>query len=332
MGVETKRKSSFGFDVLAGTLSGSVEAQRTDIDGPVSRMRGLKKESNHTIGNGVAHEQATTRTSAMTDADGNETSSEVRSSSTNKIKMGEDGSVGVGKERKLSGAIENSYGRSAGGIGCSGAVTVNIIEIPKGDAPLYAVVVTINAGLAAEASHEVKRGSARGSLSAHAGAEAQLTQTHVLDPQGVKQYLAGLDAVANGGKATGGPREFGVLYKAMHGLGSADDLVAGAAATMGSPDAARGMAVDDSIELTTKVSGGADASVGAGPVGASGGASGEVYRSVKIARVAGGQGQDLVEVSVTFGDSSDIHGALTATALGVSASVGRKAWDSSSEA
>lgn len=337
MGKETTRKKSFGFDVLAGTVKRSVSVETTDSDETGTMTSGASRESSVELGGGLAYTKSGTRSKSRADADGNKHATEVTREDTTKVIAKDDGTVGVGREKKLSGAIENSFGKATGGVGCGGAVTANIIELPhEGAESEYAVIVTINVGLAVEAggekTGEVAKGKLAGSLSAKAGAEGELTQTRILDRAGAKSYLDAIDAVSNGGKPSSDKREIEVLYRAVNGLGSVDEILYGAAATLGSSNAAKAMGVDESIELTTKVSAGIDASASYGGAGASGGASGEVYRGMKIGRVAGNPGQELVEITVTFGDSSDIHGALTGAALGVSATYGQKAWDSSNEA
>lgn len=333
-GTETTRKRSFGFDLLAGKVSQSISVERTEVDDLGKHTSGMTKGSETKIGGGIARTDTTSRKRSS----GGKTV-ETGATTTSSLKMGEDGSYGYGKEKKLSGAIENSFGKATGGAGLNGGFTTNIIQIPgSAGEPLYAVVTTINVGLAVEAGLEkeadvAKRQKVKAAISAKGGIEAQITQTHVLDQAHVKDYLRYLDKVANGsGVPNSDKPELNVLFKAMRAAENIDELMLGAASTLGSSDAAKTMAVDESVELTTKVTGEVEGTAGLGPLGASGGTKGELYRSLKIGRVTGKPGQELIEVAVTFGTSSDVHGALTGSALGVTASVGGKAWSAEQEA
>jgi len=326
-GTSKTQKRTFGFNVLAGTVEESIEAERTESHEAGSETVGGSRSKSTKIGHGVTTTDKRGKSSSRTDADGNTTSKSSSVEDTHSLKMGEDGSIGVGRGKKLSGEIENKYGKATGGAGLDGAITANIVELPheEGTPAIYAVVTTIDvaialeAGLAKETDKKKKvKGSA--SLSVSAGAAAQLTTTHVLDQAEVKRYLASLDAIANGGKAPEGKREFDVLYKAVQGLGTVDEILNGFAATLGGSDAAKDLQPDESVELTAKVSGGFDGGASAGPLGASGGAAGELYRSMKIGKVTDNAGRELVEVALAFGDSSEVHGKLTGTAFGVSVS------------
>jgi hypothetical protein len=331
-GTETTKKRTFAFNVFAGEIEKTIEAERTETHEAGSETSSISRGTKTKIGGGVTQTKKAGRKQSKTDASGNTSSSESEVETSRSLKLGEDGSVGAGAGKKLSGAIENKYGKATGGAGLDGGVTTNIIEIDRGDQePLYAIVTTVNVALALEAGVE-KGKKAKAGVSVKAGAEASLTTTHVMDQTEAKRYLGTLDAVANGGKASEDKKEFGVLYKAVHGLGTVDEILYGAASAMGSSDAAKDMAVDESVELTTKVSAGADASGSYGPVGAQGGGSKELYRSMKIGRVAGKAGQELIEVSMTFGESSEIHGKLTGSALGVSMAYGGKQSESQDQA
>lgn len=330
-GTETTKKRTFSFNVFAGTIEKAIEAERKEVHEAGSDTSGISRGSKTKIGGGgVSQTKTAGRKSSQEDADGNTTSKERSVETTHSAKLGEDGSVGYGAGKKLSGAIENKYGKATGGAGLDGGVTTNIIEIDQGDGkePLYAIVTTVNVAIALEAGLEKEKAAAKSkakaSVSVKTGAEASLTTTHVMDQADAKRYLASLDTIANGGKASDDKKEFGVLYKAVQGLGTVDEILYGAASAMSSSDAAKEMKVDESVELTTKVSGGIDGAASFGPVGAEGGGAKELYRSMKIGRVAGRAGQELIEVSMTFGEKSDIHGKLTGSALGVSMSYGGK--------
>lgn len=341
-GTTKSRKQSFGFDVLAGKLSATVAEERVDRDEAGTSTSTRSSSATAKLGGGATVGYSTHQRDARTDEDGNVVhATEKSASTTGKYIAREDGTVGVGRGRSLAGAIENSFGKATGEVGLDGAVTTNIVEIPQpqGEDPLYAVVVTIDVGLAVQAGIEREQevgkknpAKVKAALSAHAAAAGQLTHTRVLDEQQTKRYLAHLDKVAGGAKPPSSEPELDTLYKALHGLGSVDDVAAGALAQLGSSDAARAMDVDESIELTAKVSAGVDASLGVAGLGASGGAEGERFRTLKIGRVSGKPGQELVEIAVSFGGSSELHGALTASALGVSASYGAKTWGASQEA
>lgn len=332
-GTETTRKRTFGFDVLAGKLSRSVEVARAEVSDIGTQTNSRTNGIETALGGGLSH----TKTSTSKTSDGAITR-EVSRSSTTSYKLGEDGAFGLGKSGKLAGAIENSFGKATGGGGLDGGFTTNIVPIPKdGGETLYAIVTTINLGAAVEAGlstePEVAKQKIKAAITAKGGISAQLTQTHVLDQAHVKRYLRALDQIAAGGRAPDAPEpELGMLFKAVHAVDHIDELVAGATSAIGSSTAASKLAVDESVELTTKVSGELEGSASIGPLGGSRGTKGELYRSLKIARVEGKPGQELIEVSVTFGESSDVHGALTGSALGVTASIGDKAWSAQQEA
>lgn len=347
---ELTSKRTFGFDLLAGSITRgrAFEATEHRPDGSVSS--GESTSTKYKVGKGASRETETKRTRTQKDKAGETVrATEIASSTTNSLLLDDAGAVGYGRGQKLSGAIENTHGKATGDVGYSGAVTTNIVEVPQGEGqdPLYAVVVTINLGLAIAAGLEKEGGfggkdigqgpdkvqardkaKAQAKLAIQAAADAQFTQTHLLDAAGVKAYLAKLDTA--GEKPHDDKPEFGVLYKAMNGA-DVGQLVKGAAAVFSSSDCAKDMKVDESVELTTKVSGGADVSVGAAGVGLSGGGSMDLYRTMKIGRVKD-KGRELVEVSISFGSTSEMHGALTGAALGVTASAGMKAWNSGVEA
>lgn len=329
VGTETKTRSTFGLDVMAGTITRGQHESTEEIGGDGASTRATSKTSKTKLGGGVAHEKSTTHTGSWTDAEGNTETRESSVTSSKRLIMDDKGTVGVGGGKKLAGALENSYGKVTGGVGLDGAMTANIIEIPQpeGQKALYAVVVTIQVGASIEAGVE----RSKAALSANAGASAAITQTRVLDAAGTKDYLDRLDAIANGGKASGSEPELAIL-KAVQGLRSADDVASGLGAALTSADCAKQMATDESVEVTTQISGGVDASLGGEALGVSGGAAVDQYRTLKIGRVAGKAGQTLVEIVVSFGDSNDLHGSLTGAALGVSASYGLKAWGKTSEA
>jgi hypothetical protein len=330
VGTETKTRPTFEFDAMAGTLTRGRVTSTEEVGGEGTSKRTTSTSTKTKLGGGLARENTTAHASSWTDAAGNTETRESSVTSSRRLIADDKGAVGAGAGKNLSGALENSYGKVTGGVGLDGAVTANIIEIPQpdGEKPLYAVVVTIQVGAAIEAGLE----RSKAALSANAGASAVLTQTRVLDAAATKDYLERLDATANGGKASGSEPELAILSKAVQTLQSADDVAGGLGAALTSSDCAKQMATDESVEVTTQVSGGVDASLGGKTLGVSAGAARDQYRTLKIGRVAGKAGQTLVEIVVSFGDSSDRHGALTGAALGVSASYGQKAWGSTSEA
>ena len=304
----------------------------------------------------IGHEE--TRKTEERDSDGKVVSGkETTASIENHAIAKEDGTVGVGSGAKLKNALSNSHGKVFSEVGAGGAYTVNIVPIPKSDEKAvqqFAVVcsLNLNMSLGVGAEKEVQdrkeegdksgrlgeQGKAKGSGNANVSAEASFTHTRTMDAEAAKNYLANLEKAGEGKKPSDSKPEFSMLAKAMEAAKGADDAAAGVAAAFGSGDTASSMAAGESIEFTAKVSGsvGVDASAGnaAGDksVGGSASAGGSVYRTIKIGRVSGGTGdQKLVEVTVAFGDSSEFAGALSASALGVTASAGKKEWKSAEQ-
>lgn len=342
----TTTKRSTAIDLLAGTFKRTRELEHVEHDEAGDDTHAFKTEKTVKAGGGKLSSATTESRSKKRTADGVTTGTEREVETTNDVLVNKDGSYGLGRGKKLSGAIENSYGKATGGAGLGGAITANIIEIPQAMGETrYAVVVTIDVALALEAGlekaheNEEKKTKARAAFKASGSAAAQLTQTRVMSETEVKRYLGELDKVANGGTPKSDKPEFGVLHKALAGAASLDDMLLGAASVASSSEAAKQMKLDESIELTTKVggevSGSLGGSAGAGgakSVGVEGSAKGELFRTLKVGRVTSTKGdKELVEVTCSFGTSSEIHGAATASMLGVSATVGRRAWDSETE-
>ena len=237
------------------------------------------------------------------------------------------------------------------GTSFNGSVTVNLLELPKAKPSgpqLYAVVMTLSLGAALEykLGKEGKQDPAQpggaidrkrqAALTAGASASGEITQTHVLTAAQARQYLIDLEqAGAGDSDAAGKTAEFGLVHKALAAGTSMDDLAGGVVQALGGSTAARSMAVGDSTEMTLKAGGslelGADAEGGvdedAKKIGISGGGKADAFRTLKIARVdPEAPGQELLEVTVAFGSSKDMHGSLTASALGVTMTAGGKQW------
>lgn len=345
--LKIKTKDTASVSLLKGTISrerGVTEISTDEEGGTTTTSH--QDSSKVTTGKGVHRERTQQQGYSIADADGNVISAEETTKTTSGgISVGEGGSVGLTGSSKLSKAIETSHGKTTHSVSCGGGVNVNVIALPKkaGGEQQFSVVMTLNleAALAfgAEKKKAGKHATKKVGLDASAKLEGQLTHTHILDAAGATAYLAALEQAGAGDKgAASKAPEFSLLQKAITGLQSVDELASAATATAGSPDAAARLGADESVELTLKAGASIDASLGASSedektsLGASGGLATEAYRTLKIAGVAGKPGQDLVDVTVMFGSGSDQHGALTASALGVSVSAGAKQWGKGEQA
>jgi len=332
-------KRSFGFNVLKGEIERG-RAETLKSGGKTATSTTTDKLA---ISNGVGYERG--QTDRFEDGTGKAT--EHSSSWNAKGIAKEDGTVGLGGGGKLGSSLDSTYGKVSTGTSFNGSVTVNILEIPKAkpsDAQRYAVVMTLSLGAALEykigkeskdnpTQADQKRKAA---LTAGASASGEITQTHVLDAKQARQYMIDLEQAGNGdAQAAGKKPEFGIVQKALAAGTSMDDLAGGVVQALGGSASAKSMAVGDSTEMTLKAGGsldlGGDAEGGveedAKKLGGSFGGKAEAFRTLKIARVeADRPGQELLEVTVAFGSTKDMHGALTASALGVNLTAGGKQW------
>jgi hypothetical protein len=336
-------KRTFGFNVLKG----EIERGRVETAKQGGKTATSTTNQKLTLGSGVGVESG--RTDRVESEDGS--AAEASKTFNGKAIVKEDGTVGLGGGGKLGSSLENTYGKVSTGTSFNGAVTVNILQIPKAkptDVQLYGVVMTLNIGAAIdyklsketkhgeEVDEETKAKKRNAALAASGCAEAQLTQTHVLDAKQARLYLIELEQAGNGdSKAAAKAPEFTILQKALAAGTSLDNLAGGVAQVFGGSTSAKNMAIGESTELTLKAGGSVDLSAGgqggleedAKSIGGSGGFKGDAFRTLKIARVSPEKpGQELLELTVAFGKSSDMHGALTASALGVSMTAGGKQW------
>lgn len=294
------------------------------------------------VGEGVKAKKSKSETHRRTDAAGNSMGEHSREREVSGgVVMKEDGSVGLGGGGKLKESLTSQHGTNvfveASG---TGAYTVNIIPIPDRDPPAFAAVTTLSlggelgGGVGKESSG--KRGKGSGKLTAGASASVEVTHTHVLDQAQVRGYLADLEKAGEGKPTAGKLPEFALLQRAHAGIMDADDAAIAVQSLFGDSAAAAGMSGEESIEMTTKVGARAGVSVGAegkggGKGGVEAGGSKEVYRTVKISRLPDAGDAKLMEVTIAFGGADTMHGALTASGLGVSAKVGAKQWSSADE-
>lgn len=346
--LKVTRKSSLGLDVVKGAITrerGVTEVATDEQGGTLTTNEHTSTKI--TAGKGMHGERTSQQGHSIADAEGNVLSAEETTKTRGGgVSLGEDGAVGLTGSSKLSKAIETSHGKTTHSVSCGGGVNVNVIALPRarpGDAQQFSVVVTLNLEAALAFGAEKKKGGKHGTgklgLDASARLEGQLTHTHILDAAGAATYLAALEQAGAGDKgAAGKAPELSLLQKAITGLETVDDLAATATATVGSPDAAARLGADESVELTLRAGASLDASLGGesadekSSVGGSLGAARDAYRTLKIAGVAGAPGQELVDVTVMFGDGADQHGALTASALGVSVSAGARQWGKGEQA
>lgn len=346
--LKVKTKDTASLDLLKGSYSRErgVTEVATDEEGGTTTTS-HQDSTKVAVGKGVHGERTQQQGYAIADAEGNVISGEETTRTTRGgVAVGEGGSVGLAGSSKLSKSIETSHGKTTHSVSCGGGINVNVIALPRtkaGAEQQFSVVVTLNleAALAfgAEKKKAGKHATGKLGLDASAKLEGQLTHTHILDATGATAYLAALEEAGAGDKgAAAKAPEFSLLQKAITGLDNLDELAGAATATLGSPDAAARLGTDESVELTLRAGGALDASLGATSedektsLGASGGLSADTYRTLKIAGVASKPGQDLVDVTVMFGDGAEQHGALTASALGVSVSAGAKQWGKGEQA
>lgn len=347
--VTFKSKKSLGLDVVKGRIEAGREEESTvalgggrEVTSGVTEKRGVE------VGGGARSTFERTESLTEKDADGNTTFGEATTVGANAGLVAKpDGTVGVGGGARIARSVEDSGAKIETASKFGGAVTVNMIALPRPSerAPQqYAIIVTLDLSAGIELSSsstkssntDKKLGSNTTSGKVGGSLSGQLTHTHVLDADATQQYLAALEQAGTGDKAaTKLAPEFEVLYRLRHGASSADDIAGAAAAALGDADAAANMGVDESVELTLKAGAeieGALAAHNTGKdtsAGIEGGASTEGFRTLKITRVAGKPNQQLVDVTIAFGDKDTIHGALTGSALGVTAKAGTKQWDAS---
>ncbi|MEZ4358828.1 MAG: DUF4157 domain-containing protein [Kofleriaceae bacterium] len=340
--LKVTKKDALGLDLLKGSLGRERARSETAIHDDATSVtttkgrktsletgKGLRAKSEHTDGYNVQDEHG--------DVVHGDTTTHERSGG---LALDQDGSVGVDGASKLTKALENSYGKMVSSVACGGSVTVNVVPLPRASAEAkqrFSVIVTINlsAALALGVSKSKARKHGKGTLNVEGGAslEGALTHTHLLDAEGAEAYLQALEQTGAGDRvAAGKAPEFGLLQLALTGGQSVDDVLGAAAASLGSADAAAAMGIDESVELTLNAGANLEFSAAAehegGGLGASTSRGGSIegFRTLKVARVAGEPGQELVDVTVMFGDKSDQHGALSASAMGVTASAGKKQW------
>jgi hypothetical protein len=336
-----KQATIWTVDTKSIGVQRSTAASERDAAGTTSTTTRSQKDS-ATLGEGVTGSRTTGHRHTLTDAEGQpiRERSREREVSGGAV-MRDDGTIGVRGGTKLKDAIEDAHGnRAFVERAASGAYTVNIIPIPDRDPPAFAVVSTLSlggdvgGGAGTERTGDRGKGSAQ--VTAGASAAVELTHTHVLDAGQARAYLADLEKAGEGQPTEGKRPEFALLQRAHAGIMDGDDAARAAQSLFGDPAAAAGMDAEESIEMTAKVGvrAGVSASAegaGGGALGAEGGAAKEVYRTVKISRLPDAAGARLMEVTIAFGGSDTLHGALTASGLGVSAKVGGKQWSSADE-
>ncbi|MEJ7597832.1 MAG: DUF4157 domain-containing protein [Kofleriaceae bacterium] len=332
-------KRSFGFNLLKAEIERS-HSETLKSGGKTATSSTQEKLS---ISGGAAYDR--TKTTRFEHADGKAT--ESTSSLNAKAIAKEDGTVGLGGGGKLGSSLEQTYGKVSTATSFDGAVTVNLLEVPKArptDPQLYAVVMTLGLGAALEyklgreskinpAQADRKRKAA---LTAGASVGGEITQTHMLTTEQARQYLIDLEQAGQGDpQAASKKAEFTLVHKALAAGTSMDDLAGGVVQALGGSAAARSMPIGDSTEMTLKAGGslelGGDMEGGvdedAKKIGGSLGGKADAFRTLKIARVDPDQpGQELLEVTVAFGSTKDMHGSLTASTLGVTMTAGGKLW------
>jgi hypothetical protein len=336
-----KQSTIWTVDTKSIGVKSSTSASERDADGVTSTTTTGQHDS-VAIGEGVTGKRSSSSSHTLTDSAGNTMHEKSRESEVSGgVVMKEDGTVGISGGAKLKDAIKDQHGNSAFvERSATGSYTVNIIAVPDRDPPEFAVVSTLSlggeVGVGAGKEKEGKRGKGSASVSAGASASVEITHTHLLSAGQARKYIEDLDAADQGKPTEGKMPEFALLQRAHAGVMSGDEAAGAVQSLFGNPTAAATMADEESIEMTTKVgarAGAALAGEGAGgsKAGAEGGVATEVYRSLKVARLPSPGDSKLMEVTVAFGGKDTMHGALTASGLGVSAKVGGKQWGSADE-
>lgn len=201
-----------------------------------------------------------------------------------------------------------------------GSFSVEVVEVPEeereGDSQRFAVVLTVELGAEVAgsvgvegqldsregpAAYREQYGEGSASVSGSAGASATLTYTHLLDEQGVAEYLSRLESAAEGTAVDGRP-EFAVVQRLQTAAGLVET-----AGSLVDAASARSVAPGDSLDLVTEVHAGAQGSAaaegGLANVGVSGGAEMSEQRHVRMTSHVDAEGRQWTGVTIEIGDS-----------------------------
>jgi hypothetical protein len=310
------REESSGFsktDAEGKPISGSKTTSGTDVSVVASDKEGVGLKS------GTSSKVATTTGSTTT-----ETSKDAHVGITDKGLLGD---ISRGKKRtgeKYEGEVKAS---------ADGAILIEIKPPePDADPPLYAVITTIRAGLALNASAGTKKKEGPGadegkkvSASVSGNAGATMVYTHMMSLDKAKAYLGQADkadATATPGAIAADPEypEFGILAK-LKVLAHGEEGV-NPAALFGASDTAARMQTGDSVELV--LSAGVSGKLAGSAANKTQGAGAEVSGGVSYTRTLKVERGDKTEVKLTVGfvDTDKIAGSVTGTVEAVSAKVG----------
>ena len=300
-------------DAEGKPISGSKTTSGTDVSVVASDKEGVGLKS------GTSSKVATT-TGSTTD----EVSKDAHVGITDKGLLGD---VSAGKKRtgeKYQGEVKAS---------ADGAFLIEI-KPPESDAdpPLYAVITTIRAGLALNASAGTKKKEGPGadegkkvSASVSGNAGATVVYTHMMSLDKAKTYLGQADktdAATTPGTAAPDAEypEFGVLAKLK--LLAQGEEGANPAAVFGASDTAARMQTGDSVELV--LSAGVSGKLAGSAGNKTQGAGAEISGGVSYTRTLKVERGDKTEVKLTVGfvDTDKIAGSVTGTVEAVSAKVG----------